>query len=195
MSLGNDLLRLQNEYPSTRKNCFYILDKISPLIELCQAPPKRGIIHFNSKSKKNGYFITLYDIESNQFVKTFNMSNCIEYCNPQNKNDYKFFSQFLAIEYVMNRCKETGEKTYELPIFPNDPNGDLSYIDNKKVLEDVRNRIKDENLYMRLKEIIDRIDFNNFYLYDTWKYNVWGDIPTKKFRGKKIKGIDLSCYF
>lgn len=194
ISFGNDLLRLQYEYPSTKKNCSFILGKISPLIELCQEPPKKGIIHFNSKSKTNGYFITLYDIESNQFVKTFNMSKCIEYCNPQNNNDYKFFSQFLAIEYVMNRCEETGEKTYELPIFPNDPNGDLSYIDNNKVHEHVESRIKDKNLYMRLKEIIDRIDFNNFYLYDSWKDNIWGDIPTKKFRGKKIKDIDLSHF-
>lgn len=195
ISFGNELIRLQKEYPSTEKNCSFILKRISPLIKQCQRPPEKGIIHFNSKSKANGYFIAFYDIESNQFVKAINMSNCTEYCNPKNKNDYKFFSQFLAIEYVMNRCKKTGEKTYELPIFPNDPNGDLSYIDNDKVIEDVERRIKDKNLYKRIKEIIDRIDFNNFYLYDDWKYNVWGDIPTKKFRGKKIKNIDLSHFF
>ena len=167
--------------------------KITPLIELCKEPPKKGIIHFNSRSKSNGYFITLYDIESNTFVQTFNMSKCPEYCNSQN-NGYKFLSQFLAIEYVMNRCKETGEKTYEIPIFPNDPNGDLSYIDNK-MLDCLKSRIQDDNLYRRLKEIIDRIDFNNFYLYEEW-HHIWGDIPTKKFRGRKvIKEIDLSQYY
>lgn len=190
---GNELLKLQNDCPSTWKNCSFILVKINPLIELCKEPPKKGIIHFNSRSKSNGYFITLYDIESNTFVQTFNMSKCPEYCNSQN-NDYKFFSQFLAIEYVMNRCKETGENTYDLPIFPNDPNGDASYIDNT-IFDYLKSRIQDDNLYSRLKKIIDRIDFNNFYLYENW-HNIWGDIPTKKIRGRKvIKEIDLSQYF
>ena len=189
----NELLKLQNDCPSTWKNCFFILAKINPLIELCKEPPKKGIIHFNSRSKSNGYFITLYDIESNTFVQTFNMSKCPEYCNSQN-NDYKFFSQFLAIEYVMNRCKETGENTYDLPIFPNDPNGDASYIDNT-IFDYLKSRIQDDNLYSRLKKIIDRIDFNNFYLYENW-HNIWGDIPTKKIRGRKvIKEIDLGQYF
>lgn len=192
----NELLNLQEKYPSTKRNCSFIINKISPLIERYKERPQKGIIHYNSKSKTNGYFITLYDIESRAFVKTINMSNCLEYCRCKN-NDYKFFSQFLAIEYVMNRCKETGEKTYELPIFPNDPNGDLSYIDNKTVLDYIRERIKDNNLYMRLKEsIIDKIDFSNFYLYTDWLYNIWGDVPTKEFRGAKIKKhIDLNIFF
>lgn len=192
----NELLNLQEKYPSTKRNCSFIINKISPLIELSKKRPQKGIIHYNSKSKTNGYFITLYDIESRAFVESIDMSNCPEYCRCNN-NDYKFFSQFFAIEYVMNRCKETGEKTYDLPIFPNDPNGDLSYIDNKTVLNDISERVKDKNLYIRLKKsIIDKIDFSNFYLYTDWKYNVWGDIPTKQFRGTKIKKhIDLSKVF
>lgn len=183
----NELLNLQEKYPSTKRNCSFIINKISPLIELSKKRPQKGIIHYNSKSKTNGYFITLYDIESRAFVESIDMSNCPEYCRCNN-NDYKFFSQFFAIEYVMNRCKETGEKTYDLPIFPNDPNGDLSYIDNKTVLNDISERVKDKNLYIRLKKsIIDKIDFSNFYLYTDWKYNAWGDIPTKQFRGTKIK--------
>lgn len=192
----NELLNLQEKYPSTKRNCSFIINKISPLIELSKKRPQKGIIHYNSKSKTNGYFITLYDIESRAFVESIDMSNCPEYCRCNN-NDYKFFSQFFAIEYVMNRCKETGEKTYDLPIFPNDPNGDLSYIDNKTVLNDISERVKDKNLYIRLKKsIIDKIDFSNFYLYTDWKYNAWGDIPTKQFRGTKIKkNIDLSKVF
>lgn len=192
----NELLNLQEKYPSTKRNCSFIINKISPLIELSKKRPQKGIIHYNSKSKTNGYFITLYDIESRAFVESIDMSNCPEYCRCNN-NDYKFFSQFFAIEYVMNRCKETGEKTYDLPIFPNDPNGDLSYIDNKTVLNDISERVKDKNLYIRLKKsIIDKIDFSNFYLYTDWKYNAWGDIPTKQFRGTKIKKyIDLSKVF
>lgn len=192
----NELLSLQERYPSTKRNCSFIINKISPLIELSKKRPQKGIIHYNSKSKTNGYFITLYDIEKGEFVESIDMSNCPEYCRCNN-NDYKFFSQFFAIEYVMNRCKKTGEKTYDLPIFPNDPNGDLSYIDNKTVLNDIKERVKDKNLYIRLKEsIIDKIDFSNFYLYTDWKYNAWGDIPTKHFRGTKIKkNIDLSKVF
>lgn len=192
----NELLNLQEKYPSTKRNCSFIINKISPLIELSKKRPQKGIIHYNSKSKTNGYFITLYDIESRAFVESIDMSNCPEYCRCNN-NDYKFFSQFFAIEYVMNRCKETGEKTYDLPIFPNDPNGDLSYIDNKTVLNYISERVKDKNLYIRLKKsIIDKIDFSNFYLYTDWKYNAWGDIPTKQFRGTKIKKyIDLSKVF
>ena len=100
----------------------------------------------------------------------------------------------MAIEYVMNRCKETGENTYDLPIFPNDPNGDASYIDNT-IFDYLKSRIQDDNLYSPVKKINDRIDFNNFYLYENW-HNIWGDIPTKKFRGRKvIKEIDLGQYF
>ena len=192
----NELRNLQEKYPSTKRNCSFIINKISPLIELFKERPQKGIIHYNSKSKTNGYFITLYDIESGEFVESIDMSNCPEYCRCNN-NDYKFFSQFFAIEYVMNRCKKTGEKTYDLPIFPNDPNGDLSYIDNKTVLKYISERVNDKNLYIRLKEsIIDKIDFSNFYLYTDWKYNAWGDIPTKQFRGTKIKKhIDLSKVF
>lgn len=84
----NELLNLQEKYPSTKRNCSFIINKIYPLIELSKKKPQKGIIHYNSKSKTNGYFITLYDIESRAFVESIDMSNCPEYCRCNN-NDYR----------------------------------------------------------------------------------------------------------
>lgn len=184
--LIRDLEDLQKSFPSTSKNCQFIIKEIKPLIELGKRKPKKGIIHMAQKSKKNGFAIGIFDIEKDKFVEIHDMSKIPEYCNSQKKN-YNFLSQFYAIKYVSERCKETGEKIYDIPIFPNDPNGDLSYIDNDNLQEDIKSRIEDEGIYKLVKEIVDNLDLSNFYLYvEHWNNEVWGEIPTKKFRNESI---------
>lgn len=114
------------------------------------------------------------------------MSNVPGYCNAQNK-DYNFLSQFYALKYVSDRCKETGENSCDIPIFPNDSSGDLSYINNETVQAEVESRIEDKNIYKLVKEEMRNIDFSNFYLYEErWHKEFWGENPTAKYRRKNI---------
>ena len=138
------------------------------------------------KRKRDGYAIGIFDIEKNAFVRIFDMSNVPGYCNAQNK-DYNFLSQFYALKYVSDRCKETGENSYDIPIFPNDSSGDLSYINNETVQAEVESRIEDKNIYKLVKEEMRNIDFSNFYLYEErWHKEFWGENPTAKYRRKNI---------
>ena len=141
------------------------------------------------KRKKDGCAIGIFDIEKNAFVRIFDMSNVPEYRNTP-KNGHKFLSQFYALKYVSDRCKETGENSYDIPIFPNDPNGDLSYIDTENVLSEVKSRIEDKNIYELVNKVIEDIDLSNFYLYEErWHNEFWGEIPTAKYRNKSLLKI------
>ena len=141
------------------------------------------------KREKDGYAIAIFDIEKNAFVRIFDMSNVPGYCNAQNK-DYNFLSQFYALKYVSDRCKETGEKSYDIPIFPNDSNGDLSYINNETVQAEIESHIEDKNIYKLVNEEMMNIDFSNFYLYEEkWHKEFWGEIPTAKYRHKSLLKI------
>ena len=187
--LIRDLEDLQKSFPSVSKNCQFIIKEIEPLIELGKRKPQKGIIHLAQKRKRDGYAIGIFDIEKNAFVRIFDMSNVPGYCNAQNK-DYNFLSQFYALKYVSDRCKETGEKSYDIPIFPNDSNGDLSYINNETVKAEVESRIEDKNIYKLVKEEMRNIDFSNFYLYEEkWHKEFWGEIPTAKYRHKSLLKI------
>ena len=187
--LMRDLEDLQKSFPSTRKNCQFVIKEIKPLIELGKRNPRKGIIHMAQKREKDGYAIGIFDIEKNAFVRIFDMSNVPGYCNAQNK-DYNFLSQFYALKYVSDRCKETGEKSYDIPIFPNDSNGDLSYINNETVQAEIESRIEDKNIYKLVNEEMMNIDFSNFYLYEEkWHKEFWGEIPTAKYRHKSLLKI------
>lgn len=184
-----DLEDLQKSFPSTCKNCQFIINEIKPLIELGKRKPQKGIIHMAQKRKKDGYAIGIFDIEKNAFVRIFDMSNVPGYCNAQNK-DYNFLSQFYALKYVSDRCKETGEKSYDIPIFPNDPWGILSYINNETVQAEVVFRIEDKNIYKLVSEIMSEINFSNFYLYEKhWYEEFWEEIPTGEYRHKSLLKI------
>lgn len=184
--LIRDLEDLQKSFPSVSKNCQFIIKEIKPLIELGKRKPQKGIIHMALHSKKNGYAIGFFDIEKNDFVRIIDMSEIPEYCNTK-KKDYNFVSQFYALKYVSDRCKETGENSYDIPIFPNDPNGDLSYIDTETVLSEVKSRIEDKNIYELVNKVIGDIDLSNFYLYEErWHNEFWGEIPTEKYRRTSI---------
>ena len=187
--LIRDLEDLQKSFPSASKNCQFITKEIKPLIELGKRKPQNGIIHMALHSKKNGYAIGIFDIEQNDFVRIIDMSEVPEYCNTK-KKDYNFVSQFYALKYVSDRCKETGENSYDIPIFPNDPNGDLSYIDTENVLSEVKSRIEDKNIYELVNKVIEDIDLSNFYLYEErWHNEFWGEIPTAKYRNKSLLKI------
>ncbi len=184
--LIRDLEDLQKSFPSVSKNCQFIIKEIEPLIELGKRKPQKGIIHLAQKRKRDGYAIGIFDIEKNAFVRIFDMSNVPGYCNAQNK-DYNFLSQFYALKYVSDRCKETGENSYDIPIFPNDSSGDLSYINNETVQAEVESRIEDKNIYKLVKEEMRNIDFSNFYLYEErWHKEFWGENPAAKYRRKNI---------
>lgn len=68
-----DLEDLQKSFPSTCKNCQFIINEIKPLIELGKRKPQKGIIHMAQKRKKDGYAIGIFDIEKNAFVRIFDM--------------------------------------------------------------------------------------------------------------------------
>ena len=187
--LIRDLEDLQKSFPSTRKNCQFITKEIKPLIELGKRKPQNGIIHMALHSKKNGYAIGIFDIEQNDFVRIIDMSEVPKYCNTK-KKDYNFVSQFYALKYVSDRCKETGENSYDIPIFPNDPNGDLSYVNNETVKAEVESRIEDKNICKLVNEKMKEMDFSNFYLYEgRWDKELWGEIPTAKYRNKSLLKI------
>ena len=187
--LMRDLEDLQKSFPSTRKNCQFVIKEIKPLIELGKRNPRKGIIHMAQKRKKDGCAIGIFDIEKNAFVRIFDMSNVPEYRNTP-KNGHKFLSQFYALKYVSDRCKETGENSYDIPIFPNDPNGDLSYVNNETVKAEVESRIEDKNICKLVNEKMKEMDFSNFYLYEgRWDKELWGEIPTAKYRNKSLLKI------
>lgn len=183
---GLRLLSLQAKHPSIQKNCMFIIGKIGLLLEDCKKRPSKGIIHMARKSEKDGYVIGIFDIEKNVFVRIIDMSKVPEYCNTP-KNGHNFLSQFYALKYVSDRCKETGENSYDIPIFPNNPHGDLSYIDPQAVQAEVKSRIEDKNIYELVNKVMRDIDFSNFYLYEEeWHKEFWGEIPTAKYRRKNI---------
>ena len=183
--LIRDLEDLQKSFPSTRKNCQFVIKEIKPVIELGKRNPRKGIIHMAQKREKDGYAIGIFDIEKNAFVRIFDMSNVPGYCNAQNK-DYNFLSQFYALKYVSDRCKETGENSYDIPIFPNDSSGDLSYINNETVQAEVESRIEDKNIYKLVKEEMRNIDFSNFYLYEERWHKEFGKRTQRQNIGAKI---------
>lgn len=186
---GLRLLQLQAKHPSIQKNCMFITSKIESLLEDCRKRPSKGIIHMAQKRKKDGCAIGIFDIEKNAFVRIFDMSNVPEYRNTP-KNGHKFLSQFYALKYVSDRCKETGENSYDIPIFPNDPNGDLSYVNNETVKAEVESRIEDKNICKLVNEKMKEMDFSNFYLYEgRWDKELWGEIPTAKYRNKSLLKI------
>lgn len=183
---GLRLLRLQAKHPSIQKNCMFIIGKIGSLLEDCKKRPSKGIIHMVQKNKKKGYAIGIFDIEKNDFVRIFDMSDVPEFCNSQNYS-YNLLSQFYALKYVSDRCKETGENSYDIPIFPDNAYGVLFCIDIETMQDEIKYRIENENMYKLISDKVKDIDFSNFYLYERcWNSEVWGEIPTEKYRRTSI---------
>ena len=78
----------------------------------------------------------------------------------------------------------------ESPILSNDSSGDLSYINNETVQAEVESRIEDKNICKLVNEKMKEMDFSNFYLYEgRWDKELWGEIPTAKYRNKSLLKI------
>lgn len=182
------LSEIATHHPSTRKNCSYFIQQLQELKTTQRTTPQKGIIVMASSNERRGQFIAIYDIEKSKVVKKYN------FCNDENYKDYptkktpNILAQFYAIEYVMKRCMNTSEKTYELPIFPNDENGQVHL--DKESLKSFKNRLSNKGIELLIKKKIEDIDFNNLYIFvDRWKDKVWGDIPTKPLRKLKFEKL------
>lgn len=65
----NDLRRLSVEYPSTKQNVNYIINHLSPLLSQCKERPTEGVIVMASRNKRNGYYISIFDIKKKRNSK------------------------------------------------------------------------------------------------------------------------------
>lgn len=91
-------------------------------------------------------------------------------------------AKLYAISYIQERCK--GKNYADLPVFPNDPNGN-PYLDiehPQKYLD----YFEGDSIYNLAKSKLESINFSKFYIYSLWDTNLWGDIPTKNLRHRRI---------